>query len=149
MKIKKIVKIGLIAGLTGILIAAGSVYYVFNKPHRNVEKEKPAFVLDASEFIQEFNQDENASYEKYGDQVIQVKGEVVDVSRTGNEISLVLDDEFDGISCALDSVAVVKDSKMLESLGVGDIVTVKGKCDGKDMIMGIVLTRCWIIAENL
>lgn len=142
---KKVFKILLILILVGIVFIAGAVYYVFNKPHRNIKKEKPAYILAARNLIKEYDQDENSAYAKFGNQVIQVSGEIVDISRTGNDVSISLEDEFDGINCALDSNAVISNNDYLSSLDPGDNITLKGKCDGKDIIMGIVFTRCWIV----
>jgi hypothetical protein len=69
----------------------------------------------------------------------------VDISDEGGEISLVLNDEMEAINCALDSMMIVNNKALVESLEIGKNVTLKGKCDGFDMIMGVVLTRCYII----
>jgi len=129
----------------GLLSATGTYLYVFHKPHRNIAKEKPAYIINAREFYQEFSIDEDSGYEKYGNKVVQVSGNVVDVSLNNSNASLVLLDEMEGINCSFDSLAVVKSSEMLSKLKRGDEVILKGQCDGFDMIMGIVLTRCVII----
>ena len=145
---KKLLKIGLILGAFGIL-SAGAVYlYVFHKPHRNIAKEAPAFVVDAPSFYSEFSADEKAAYEKYGNQVVQVTGEVVDISLSENSASVVLLDEMEGIACAFDSLGMAEQLSYLEAIQVGDNVNLKGQCDGYDMIMGIVLTRCILLEDN-
>lgn len=142
---KKGLKNLLILGLIGVVVGVGVVYYVFNKPHRNIEKETPAFTMTANELFNEYNANEEAGNLKFGDQVVQVSGAIVDISNEGGEISIVLNDEMEAVNCALDSMMIVKNKSMVESLAVGDNVTLKGKCDGFDMIMGVVLTRCYII----
>ena len=145
---KKLFKIGLILFGIGIFAAGGTYMYVFHKPHRNVAKEKPAYVLDAEELYTEFVTDEEISYEKYGDQVLQITGNVVEVNVLQNTASIVYLDPVDGINCSFDSLTVVKSGSELSQIQAGDRVTVKGKCDGYDFIMGVVLTRCVLIEDD-
>ena len=146
---KKLFKIGLILAAVGILSATGVYLYVFHKPHRNIAKEAPAYVVDAHTFYSEFANDETAAYEKYGNRVIQVYGEVVDISLSDNSASLVLLNEMEGIACGFDSLDVVKQKFQLQGLQIGDNVNLKGQCDGYDMIMGVVLTRCILTDESV
>jgi len=131
--------------LAGLVIGAGVVYYVFNKPHRDVEGEAAAYTMSASEFFEEYSANEEAGNLKFGDKIIQVSGQIVEISKLDNEVSIVLNDEMEGINCALDSLMVAENQKRINTLNVGDDITLKGKCDGFDMIMGVVLTRCFIV----
>ena len=146
---KKLFRIGLILAAFGILSATGVYLYVFHKPHRTIAKEAPAYVVDALTFYSEFSTDETAAYEKYGNQVVQVSGEVVDINLSDNSASLILLDEMEGIACAFDSLDVAKQKNQLEGIQIGDNVKLKGQCDGYDMIMGIVLTRCILTGESM
>lgn len=145
---KKLLKIGLILFLFGVVSATGTYLYVFHKPHRNVARETPAYEICAKDLYTKFSIDETASYEKYGNQVLQVTGRVVEFELNSNGASLVYVDPFEGINCAFDSTAVIKERNELKAIDVGNIVTVKGQCDGYDMIMGVVLTRCVLIESN-
>lgn len=130
------------------MAAGGTVYYVFNKPHRNVEKEKPAYTLTATELFADFSEDEQAGYEKYGDKVIEVSGEIVEINEgEKQQLTIVLGDVLEGVSCAIADEEMQENKDKVSGLSTGDNVTLKGKCDGMDMIMGVVLTRCFII-EN-
>ena len=140
----KKVKIFLIVATVGLFVGLGGVYYVFNMPHRDVEGEEAAFKMEATEFYAEYSNDEEASNLKFGDKVIEVSGEIVELSGAEYELTLVLNDEMEGISCALDSVAIANNKEKVEAFKVGDKVTLKGKGDGFDMIMGVVLTRCFV-----
>jgi len=142
---KKSVKIFLIIVVVGLVTGLSTVYYVFNKPHRNIEKESPSFTMAAAALYSDFNNDEVGANDKYADKVIEVKGEIVELTIENYQVSIVLDDEMEGVNCGLDSLTVVKNNEMIKSLKVGDAITLKGKCDGFDMIMGVVLTQCFII----
>ncbi len=141
----KLLKIFLIVAAVGLVTGLATVYYVFNKPHRDVENENPAFVMQAAALFNEYNGNEEVSNTKFGDQVIQVTGEIVELSIEGYQVSITLNDEMEGVNCGLDSLTVVKNKPLVENLNIGDQITLKGKCDGFDMIMGVVLTRCFII----
>ena len=142
---KKWMKYGLIIVIVGLVVGAGTVYYVFNKPHRNILGETPAYIMPAASLFGAFSEDENASLAKYGDQVIQVKGAIANISNEGYNVTLILDDEMEGVSCTLDSLSIAENQELINNLKNGDTVELKGKCDGYDMIMGVVLTRCFMI----
>lgn len=141
----KTIKKLLILAVIGLVIGLSVMYYVFNKPHRDVAGEKPSFKIEANKLFTEYSNDEVAGNEKYGDKVIQVTGKIVDIAKEGTEVSIVLNDEMEGVSCALNTETIQKNKDKINLLKVGDNITLKGKCDGFDMIMGVVLTQCYIV----
>lgn len=142
---KKGLKIFLIVAIVGLVVGLSTVYYIFNMPHRDVENEAPAFTIEANILFDEYNTDEEATNLKYGDKVLQVSGDIAELSIEGYQVSITLNDEMEGINCSLDSVAIDQNKELINQLKIGDNITLKGKCDGFDMIMGVVLTRCYII----
>ena len=48
---KKLIKIGIILFLLGIVAATGTYFYVFHKAHRNIAKEKPAYEICAKDLF--------------------------------------------------------------------------------------------------
>jgi hypothetical protein len=122
--------------LTGVSV----IYYVFNKPHRNIEIETPAYVIDSITLIDDFNTDEKLANQMYVDQVILVSGTVTEFFIDSDQISIFLNN---GISCELDTIN--KNESFINALAIGDQIKLKGKCDGFDMIMGVVFTRCFIV----
>lgn len=145
MIMKKGLKIFLIVAVVGLIAGLSTVYYIFNMPHRDVENEAPAFIIEAEALFDEYNSDEDVAHLKYGNQVIQVSGEIVELSNEGYEVSIILNNDMEGVSCSLDSIAITMNKEFVDQLKLGDNITLKGKCDGFDMIMGVVLTRCYII----
>jgi len=61
-KKKKILKIGAILLITGLLIGDGTVLYMFNMPHRNVQSASADYSISASQLVPEYL--ENISVEK-------------------------------------------------------------------------------------
>lgn len=142
---KKNLKIFLIVAAIGLVSGLATVYYIFNMPHRDIENESPAYTLTASALFNEYNSDEDAGNLKFVNQVLQVQGEIVDISINDFEVSFVLNDEMEAVNCAIDSLSVVHSQAFLNDLKIGDQISLKGKCDGLDMIMGVVLTRCYML----
>ncbi len=140
-------KIIVIVVLIAVVVVVLSGLYMYNKPHRDIAGEKANFNLEAVLFIDEFNADENASNTKYLDKVILVTGQVVSISETQSGLTIYLEDEFDGISANFDSLYVSKNQAILKNLATGSDVSVKGKCDGKLLLQGIILNGCIIETE--
>jgi hypothetical protein len=142
---KKLVKIGLVLFGIGLLCGFAVYMYVFHKPHRNIAKEKPAYVIEAQKMYDEFASNETSSFEKYGNKVVQITGEVADIEIHQNNAMLTINDALEGVNCSFDSLSVVKNIDKLKNVSVGDKVELKGQCDGYDMIMGVVLTSCVLL----
>lgn len=145
---KKWIKIVLIFIVAGVAVGAGGVYYVFNMPHRDVENEKPALVTTAAALYSAFSQDEMDAFKKYNNKVVQVSGKIVELTGDVYHINITLNDVMAPISVVIDSLSVVKNLSLAKSLKLGDMVTVKGQLDGYDMIMGVVLTRGFLLPDK-
>lgn len=145
---KKLIRIFIILFTIGVVSGIGVYIYVFHKPHRNLKNEKAAYVMTAQQLYDEFSADEQVAYAKYGDQAIQISGSIQSITLNDYSASIVLNDELSGINCAFDSVYIVDvGHEEFESLKQLENITIKGKCDGYDMIMGVVLSRCVIVDE--
>ena len=62
---KKITKIVLIVVAVALVAALGIGFYMFNKPHRNVQEAAVDFQTNATELVAEYLKDAQASNEKY------------------------------------------------------------------------------------
>ena len=138
-------KIFLIVLAAALIAGSSSVYYVFNKPHRNIDLESPAYNIDAKSLFNEFSNDESFANQTYSNQIVQVTGNIAEIFMDEYQVSIVLNDNIKGVSCELDKLTIDRNKTNIKSLQIGDQITLKGKCDGFDMIMGVVLTRCFII----
>jgi hypothetical protein len=109
------------------LIAAGIGAYLWNKPHRTADDEKPFATVSSSQLFTEFATDEAATWAKYKDKVIQISGEVESTSTdaSGNtQIVLKTDTEMSTVSVTLMAGATAPG---VES---GTMIDVKGICNG-------------------
>jgi hypothetical protein len=129
-KKKKILKIGAILLIAGLLIGGGTVLYMFNMPHRNVQSASTDFSLTASQLVAEYLTDATAANEKYlsddGDsKILEIKGIVAKISEDFNGQKVVLlQGEADkaGVSCTFTQ----ETNNNISSVKVGETITVKG-----------------------
>jgi hypothetical protein len=113
--------------LVAILIAAGVAMYLWNKPHRTAEDEKPVATLTASELFTQFASDEVGTWAKYKDKVIQISGEVETISTdaSGNtQVVMKTDTEMSTVSVTL---MLGAQAPLQEP---GTMIEVKGICNG-------------------
>lgn len=123
-----------------IIAAIATGVYLWNKPHRNIEKSKEDFAISAIDFYTEYSTDENNSNTKYLNKIIIVSGIITELQIENTEeptVALKTSDESMTISCGFDK-KWINDLKILK---IGAEVKIKGKCDGLGMF-GIVFTKC-------
>jgi hypothetical protein len=121
---RKWLKIVLIIVVLGLLGASAVVYYVYNKPHRDVTKEK-GVQLSAQNLYDAFRTNEAEANKQYLDKAIELTGEVSNVS-TNQDGKVVVDfktsDPLVVINCTF--------KENPGSLQPGQTITFKGICTG-------------------
>lgn len=99
-------------------------YNYMYKNHRNISAEKAEFVIEASDFIKEYNTDIETSITKYLDKTIQLKGEVTEVDVESFTLNNV-------IICYADSIT-------LKKVKPNSVINVKGRSIGYDELLEYV-----------
>ena len=127
MNIKNILLVLVLLGAAG----AGAGYYLWNKPHRNVDTAKADFSVEATDLFTQYPSDETAANPKYLDKIITVSG----VTSEGGsvKVQLVGGSEMGGVSCEMETGSTF-------SPATGRRVCLKGICTG--YLMDVVLNRC-------
>lgn len=64
----------LFIAVVGIVIAAVIGYNYVYQDHRDIQSEKPAFTLKATDFIKDFQDSEEAATEKYLNKTLEIEG---------------------------------------------------------------------------
>ena len=125
------------AVLIGVILA-GIGFYVYNKPHQNIQRASSNFQIEAPNLFTEFETDEANANEKYLDKIVEVSGVVIESSTDDKgKTSVTLDaGSMFGVICQLDELSKHKRT----DFPVGEKVTLKGVCTG--MLMDVVLVRC-------
>ena len=133
----KKLKVVLVILLVLLIGGSATAYFMWNKPHRNVSKEK-GVELTAAQLVKEFQANENAANAKFLDKAIQVTGTVTEVksNQDGNTtILLASDDAFTGVLCTL--------KQKENNLNNGATVTIKGICSG--MLSDVRLSEAVVV----
>ena len=112
-----IAAIGLIAGLL-------MVFWIFNKPHRDVAKEK-GIALSAQQVYDAFRTNEASANSKYLDKAIELTGTVADVS-TNQEGQKVVNFSTNDLLVMINCTFKTDPG----NLKAGDTITFKGICTG-------------------
>ncbi len=120
-----------ILAIVAVLLVIGAAvgYYMWNKPHRTAEDEKPAATLTADELFNQFNADAAGSNAKYLDKVIQVSGVVNSVKTTENNETKIALQTPDEMGIAEISV-ILKAGEKADLIKDGTTVVLKGICSG-------------------
>jgi len=127
------------------LLAGGFFYwYGFLRTEKPIWKMKPDFEISADSLYGLFASDENAATEKFGGKVLLLKSSLLshEEDDRGN-VTLVFVDPMMGVTCTIDSAQAVRQKTLIENLTDGQIVTVKGRCDG--MLMDVKISKCAIV----
>jgi hypothetical protein len=106
------------------VVGAAVGYFMWNKPHRDVENEK-GIEVTAAQLVKDYQLNEAQANSKYLDKAIQVTGTVTEVKATqdGNAtVMLASEDAFTGVFCTL--------KEKSENVAIGTTVTIKGICSG-------------------
>lgn len=136
---KKLLILSLIILICGI----AAYLFVFHKPHKNTFNLKAEYSITANELLSEFKIDENIANSKYLGRIIQLEGEIVAVKSISGSYEISFIDELFGVTCMVDSVYAIQQTKILEQLKVGDNITVKGQCNG--YLTDVKLDRCVVL----
>ncbi len=139
MSTKKIILIVLLAV---VVFGGGYGLYLWNKPHRTAEDEKPFATVTANDLFLEFSTNETVAFEKYRDKVIQINGVVEEIKTdaSGNtDLVLTTDDILGKVVCTL------KQGANSAGVEVGMTVDLKGICNGflSDVLLnqGVVVNQ--------
>lgn len=127
-----------------LIVSISGFYFVYNKPHRNIEKSKAAFKLNSSDLLNAFEEDLLESNKKYVDQIIEVTGtiQLVNLSKGNASILLLKEGDFFGINCSFSEERINE----LNNVSKGDLITVKGECKG--YIDDVLLNQCILIKSD-
>lgn len=127
---KKVIRIGLVLLMVG-LIAGGSVaFYMFNMPHRDVQASVVDYEIGANALVSEYLEDAQMANQKYlGDdgesRILAVSGTVHSINTDMNNQRVVLlkgEDAGAGVSCTFMQSTNANAKKLKD----GDEVTIKG-----------------------
>jgi hypothetical protein len=130
---KKALFILLLAGLLTGIIAA---YLMWNKPHRDMHKQKADFEITAEQLLVDYERNEEQANQQYLGKIIAVSGTIAQIEDGERKtILLATSNGIFGVRCELDPLS----KEPLPDFMAGDAVTLKGTCTG--YLGDVVLSR--------
>ena len=130
MKKKKILKIGIIIVIIGIVIGGGIGLYMFNMPHRDVQSSDVDYSLTSTQIVSEYLKNSNTANQKYlsddgESKILQITGIVAKISEdySGQKVVL-LKSEMD--NAGVSATFTKETNKNAAILKVGEVATIKG-----------------------
>ena len=114
----------------------------YNKPSVDVANLEADLVINVDEILMDFQKDEEKANLKYTNNIIEVHGEISEISTVdGNATITLKDNEFDAnVIC---NVQPMENKEALQ-LKKGDQVSLKGICTG--YLLDVILVKC--VIEN-
>jgi hypothetical protein len=129
---KKLLKIAIILGVTGIVAAALVWKFYVNKPHEDIDNATPTYSLTTEEIWKQYNTDLKAADSLYTGKVIELTGNLSRVDKTDTLVSVIFVMDADSmfgdktISCQM----YQKHNEESVALTPGSKVKIKGFCTG-------------------
>jgi putative exporter of polyketide antibiotics len=133
-KRKKIITWALLSALL-IMVTGGVVgYKMYTKPHRSVKDAKTVRV-SAPELVSAYDSNEAEANAQYLDKVLEVKGEIIEISKNQKEEPVITlkGTDMSGIICTFEGTAT-------SEIKLNSSVVIKGICTG--FLTDVVLVRC-------
>lgn len=134
----------LLIGLILIIISLFFIINLYNKPFIDIKKSNPKIEITAQEILNDYLADERLANEKYVDNLIQIKGEIADISFDKGISIITLKDTrgFSSIICQMLPEANLNVLKLKK----GSQVLIKGVCTG--YLIDIMMVRCVLNNDN-
>lgn len=157
MKNKTLKRIGIVV-IIGVIIASGIIFYMFNKPHRDVQAAQTDYNLTTAEIVSQYLKNEDTANNKYlseegASKIIAITGEVFSITtdqKNQKVIVLKAAKEKAGVSCTFMKSTNVN----AEKLQKGQTVTIKGVIrsgagfdEDLDMYEDVILEKCDVINQ--
>jgi len=142
---KKLLRIGIILAVIGVVAAALVWKFYINKPHEDIENATPAYSMTTDEIWKQFSTDEKKAGSMYNDKVIELSGTVSRVVNNDTLVTVAFIMEADSmfgdksISCEM----LKKYNDEAKALSKGTEVKIKGYCVG--FIGDIKFNQCSIV----
>lgn len=125
-----------------VLIGVGVGLYFYNKPRTTAADRHTDDRVTAKELYRAFAQDENTANKLYGNKVLEVSGDVLQVQQTGKDLSILLQGgskDSGGVNCTISNATIAAPK-------VGDNLHIKGLCTG--FLMDVSMVDATIVNNN-
>jgi hypothetical protein len=140
---KTYVKIALFFVSFIALSAILAALYMYNLKHTDMAKAKPDFVVAATVFQKEFEDNETTASTRYINKIVEVTGIIASVKPAENNIlsiSLKTGSDISSVICTFPAVTDL--SKFI----IGNNITLRGECSG--FLLDVLMNNCAVIESK-
>ncbi len=118
----------LITGFILLIIAAIAVWYIFTEKFTDTTERKSDYVVNATDFIHEFERSDSMANVKYSEKIITINGTISEVEAADTTLNLKMADSVSGSYIIFGfQKANLEEPKKVK---VGDKLSIKGSCSG-------------------
>jgi len=143
---KKLLIIGLILSVTGLIVAALVWKFYVNKPHDDIEKALPSYSMTAEEIWKQYNLNTATADSTYNGKVIELSGTLNRADKSDSLVYVVFVMEADSLfgdkSVRCEMLHKYNDEAM--AIAANAPVKIKGFCTGFDQT-DIKFNKCSIL----
>lgn len=127
--------------LAGAIVCLGFAWYWYNKPRESVAFKPTVAAVSAAKLYEAYASNEDEGDKMYLNKIIEVKGTVVELTYSGEDIILTLEAQSTsgGISCRFSPGKEIVKKQIRKEMEI----SVKGRCTGFNM--DVNLTDCVIV----
>ena len=130
MKNRKLIKSVALIAIAGLIIGGGTILYMFNMPHRDVNSTEADYSITASQLVIEYLDDNVAANEKYlaedgESKILEVTGIVAKISEDYSGQSVILlknNEDKAGVNCTFS----IENKTHVDNIEIGQSVKIKG-----------------------
>lgn len=143
---KKLLKIGLILVITGLVTATLVWKFYVNKPHDDIEKATPTYFMSAEELWKQYTSNLRTSDSTYTGKVIEITGTLNRTEKTDSLVYAVFVMEIDSMfgNKSVRCEMLKKYNSGTSAIASGTSIKIKGYCTGFDQT-DIKFNKCSII----
>lgn len=125
---KSLIKKILFGGLILLIVGAVSIWYIFSLKFTDTSEQKSDYVVNAVDFIHEFEKSDSLANLKYSEKIITVNGTVSEVEAADTTLNIKMTDSISGSYIIFGfQKANLEEPKRVK---VGDKLSIKGSCSG-------------------
>ena len=134
------------AFLVLFVVVAGYALFMYFKPVPGTSGQDPVYRVSASDLFEAYESDADRARVKYEGKVIEVQGEVLEVTYNEGVLTSVLlsgGSELNAVSCSMEAGEEATEG----NLKSGMKIKIKGVCQGimdSDLFADVILNRCII-----
>jgi tRNA_anti-like len=122
-----------------VVVMAGIYgYREYNRGLADTHNLKPAFKIEASDFVGKFESNEPQANALYADKAVSVHGVISSIQTTDTSATVFLNDgsSVTSVMCQFGK----GNNEQIKNLRKGEVITIKGICSG--YLLDVVMVRC-------